>query len=218
HRQQHAAFQILAERIPIDVEIARIGRRLTPFENIEPPRIVGTPDRHMVWHDVENEAHAMRLQRCDKRAEFRFAPDLRVKPVVIDDVVAMRRAGPRLHQWRRVDVTDPEPGQIGHERGSVAKREALMELQPVGGADDWRSGLAVAHSDVVLDAACRRAATSRSASRVMAAPATISSIRDASRLCQFGWLSLVPGKLACSLSPMTSSSCTSISRDCDRAR
>ena len=108
HRQQHAAFQILAERIPIDVEITRIGRGLAPFENIEPPRIVGTPDRHMVGHDVEDEAHAMLLQRRDKRGEFRLAADLRVEPVVIDDVVAVRRSRPRFHQWRRVDVADPE--------------------------------------------------------------------------------------------------------------
>src|SRR5438270_13262229 len=122
----------------------------------------------------------MRLQCRDKRAEFRLATDLRVEPVVIDDVVAMRRSRPRFHQWRRVDVADPELRKIGDERGGIAEREALVKLQPVGGADDWRRELAVAHSGVVSnpavmsDAAWRRASPTRPASRVMALPATIS--------------------------------------------
>src|SRR5690348_1533891 len=172
----------------------------------------------MVWHNVENEPHGVRLERGNQSGEFRLGPDLRVEAVVIDDVVAVRRPGPRLHQRRGVDVTDPEPRQIRHERGGIAKGEALVKLQPVGGADGWNSGFAVAHSDVMSDAACRRASPIREASCVIAAPATISSIRDARRRCQFGWLSLVPGRLACSPSPIASSNCTSTSRARERAR
>ena len=112
-----------------------MGRGLAPFQDIEPPGIVGTADPHVVRHDVEDEAHAVFVQRRDQRVEIGLAADLRIEPAVVDDVVAVRRAGPRLHQRRGVKVADAEPGEIRHQRRGVAKREVLVELQSVGGAD-----------------------------------------------------------------------------------
>ena len=149
HRQQYPAFQIFAQWVPIDVEIRRIGRKFAPFENIEPPGIVGAAHCHMVRHDIEDEPHALRLQGGGERSKFALRADLRVQPVVIDDVVAMSRAGARFHQRRGIDVADAEPREIGNQRGGVAEGEALVKLQPVGCADRGKGGCAVAHSEFV---------------------------------------------------------------------
>ena len=66
--------------------------------------------------------------------EARLAAELRVDRAVVDDVVAVGRARPRLLQGRGVDVADPEPRQVGHDRLRVREGEVLVELQPVGGA------------------------------------------------------------------------------------
>ena len=97
HRQQYPAFQIFAQWVPIDVEIRRIGRKFAPFENIEPPGIVGAAHCHMVRHDIEDEPHPLRLNGGGERSKFALRAGLRVQPVVIDDVIAVGRAGARLH-------------------------------------------------------------------------------------------------------------------------
>ena len=76
----------------------------------------------------------MRAERVGETVEPVFATELRVDGRVVDDVVSVRRAGPRLVDRRGIDVADAQSLQIGHDRGGVVEREILVELQPVGGA------------------------------------------------------------------------------------
>src|ERR1700681_311106 len=50
---------------------------------------------------------------------------------MVDDVVAVRRTGPRLEVRRRVHVRDTERREVRHERGRVGEAEAGVKLQPV---------------------------------------------------------------------------------------
>src|SRR5262245_6496533 len=46
--------QIPAIRIPIDIEPACITRFRSPFEDVQPERIVGATHSHVIWHEIEN--------------------------------------------------------------------------------------------------------------------------------------------------------------------
>src|ERR1700719_4133951 len=87
----------------------------------------------------------MGVQRIDQRPEIRLRADFRIEPIVVDDVVAVRRTRARLHDRRCVDMADAERRQIWHEGGRVAKREVAMELQAIGSADRRKAVGALAH-------------------------------------------------------------------------
>ncbi len=91
-------------------------------------------DAHVVGHEIEDEAELVLLERRRQPREALFAAEFGIEPVVIDDVVAVRRARPRLQERRGVEVADAEFFEIGHERGGVVEAEILGELQPVGRA------------------------------------------------------------------------------------
>jgi hypothetical protein len=89
----------------------------------------------VVGHDIDDQPHPVRRERRDHRRELGIGTELGIEAAVIDDVVTMRRAGPRLHQRRRIKMADAEPGQVRHQRGGVLEGEVLVELQAIGGAD-----------------------------------------------------------------------------------
>ena len=128
------SLRVGAEALPVDVEGAGRRRQLAPFQHRQPPWVVGAADAHMVRHDVEHEAEAVRAERVGETVEPVLATELRVDGRVVDDVVSVRRAGPRLVDRRGIDVADAQSLQIGRDRGGVVEREILVELQPVGGA------------------------------------------------------------------------------------
>src|SRR5271170_5630861 len=135
----------------------------------------------------------MGVQLIDQRPEIRLRADFRIEPIVVDDVVAVRRTWARLHDRRCVDMADAERRQIWHESGRVAKREVAMELQTIGSADRRKTVRAFAHQAAERS----RASSIKTATRRSAPPSTISpSVRDKCR-CQLGWASVVPGKSAC---------------------
>ena len=68
-----------------------------------------------------------------KRRKPSGPPSSGLIDIVVDDVVAVRRAGPRGEDRRGVEVADAEPRQMGHDRGRVVEGEVLVELHPVGG-------------------------------------------------------------------------------------
>jgi hypothetical protein len=72
-------------------------------------------DADMVGHEVEDQADIMRLERLAQAKKPGFAPKLGIKLVMVDDVVAMRAAGARLREWRRIEVADAERLQIRHD-------------------------------------------------------------------------------------------------------
>ena len=96
HRKKHAALEVGATAVPVDVEVGGERRISAPFEDIEPPGIVVSADAHVVRDKIEDQAHVVGVQSIDQRAEIRVAADLGVEPVVIDDVIPMGRAGARL--------------------------------------------------------------------------------------------------------------------------
>src|SRR5260221_1609822 len=58
-RQQHLVMKMTLRRLPIDIEIAGIGRRAPPFQYIEPPGIVRLADAHMVRNEIDDVSEAM---------------------------------------------------------------------------------------------------------------------------------------------------------------
>ena len=117
-----------------------------------------------------------------------LAAELRIDACRIDHVVAVHRARTRGRDRRRVHVTDAETCDVGDMPLGVRKGEALVELQPHGGA---RS-----HARRLRNDASRARASG--ASRISDAGAP-------SRRRQFGCSSIVPGTFGCSASPRMSS-------------
>ncbi len=131
---QQLARQVAPVRLPVDVEPAGdVGVR-APFQHVEPPGVVGAADAHVVGHEVEDLAEAVRPERRDHGVERRGVAELGIEAPMVHDVVAMRAARPRLEIGRGIDVADAEPGEVGRERGGAVEAEPGPELEPVGGA------------------------------------------------------------------------------------
>ncbi len=58
-----------------------------------------------------------------------LAAQLGIDDPRIDHIVAMHRTGPRLEQWRGVDVADAQLREVGHQGGGVVQGEVFMKLQ-----------------------------------------------------------------------------------------
>ena len=67
-----------------------------PFEHVEPERIVGAANAHVVRHEIEDLAEPVLAECVGHRREVSVRSELRIKRVVVDDVVAVRAAGARL--------------------------------------------------------------------------------------------------------------------------
>ena len=192
HRQQNPALEIRPDCVPVDIEIGGDmaspdpirGHRATRRCRFRSPMWFGTKSRisPMPWAC----SASISARKSASRADFR------VEPVVVDDVVAVRRAGARLHDRRRIDVADPESGEVRHQGSGVAKREPAMELQAIGGAD---RGEAVRSS---------RSSGGRAPPRLLdqrCDPAQLAAADDAPRACtdkrrrQLGCASVVPGQI-----------------------
>ena len=63
-RRQHTAAQRGIRRIPVYVKELCVGAGAPPFQHVEPPGVVCTAHTHVVGHDVEDQPHAVRAQRC----------------------------------------------------------------------------------------------------------------------------------------------------------
>ena len=154
HGNQH-----LARRRPIDIEILRVGGIHAIFQHVHPPGILGT-DANVIRHEVDDVPHVVCTQRADEILEILARTDLRIERVVIHHIVAMHAARARPEVRRAIHVTDAEVGEVGNERGGLAKREFRIELQAVGGArHPDHSGVRRARSTV-------RRSTGRSKSQV----------------------------------------------------
>src|SRR5258708_32490369 len=120
-RQRHTPLQIEPYGLPIDVEIFGERRALAPFENVEPPGIVGAADGHVVGDEVEDEAHIVAMQRIDECSEIFLAAKLGIKSVMVSYVVTVGRAWARLHDRRSVDMADPGLGRVGNRSGRASQ-------------------------------------------------------------------------------------------------
>ena len=68
------------------------ARRGAVLQHIEPPCVVIAHDAEMVGNDVDDEPHAMLVQRPDQTIEVLARAQLRIELGVIDDVVAVHAA------------------------------------------------------------------------------------------------------------------------------
>src|SRR6516225_6642377 len=82
--------QLVFDWLPVDVEIVRMGRSLPVF-----------------------------VQSRDETVIVFRASNLRIEPMVVDDVVAVQTAGPRPQIGRRIDVRDSQGCEIGNQFGSL---------------------------------------------------------------------------------------------------
>ena len=191
HRQQDPALEVWPNGVPIDVEIGG-ERRLWPHSRTSRHQVLSLPIP--IWFGTKSriKPHAVRMQRIEKRAEVRLRADFRIEPVVIDDVVAVRRARTRLHDRRGIDMADAKRRKVRHELRGVAKGEPAMELQAIGGADRREIVGQPAHSVDLR----KRASSISAATRPSSVPAPISSKVLDKRRRQLGCASMVPGKFA----------------------
>lgn len=131
--EQHLVLQRRVHRVPVDVEVPRERRRLTMLQHIEPPPVVVAAHRHVVRHDVDDQAHAVPVERGDKGLELASAAELRVERPMLDDVVAVPTLRACLEQRRDIAVAYAERGEVGNYRGGGRKAEVAIQLQAVEG-------------------------------------------------------------------------------------
>ena len=95
-RKQKLVAWIEPQRLPLDVEVARVRRCTSPLEHVEPPRIVGRQHTHVIGHEIDDEPEADRAQRRDELRQALLTAELLVDPGRIDHVVAMGASAARL--------------------------------------------------------------------------------------------------------------------------
>src|ERR1700686_1760535 len=105
---QHLSMELFFERLPVDVKEIGVRGRLSILQHIEPPGVIAAHNAHVIGNDVENQSHAAVMQGGHKMVEFFSRANLRIKRVVIDDIVSVHAAGTSLQAWRDVAVADAE--------------------------------------------------------------------------------------------------------------
>jgi hypothetical protein len=118
---------------PVDVEPRCVRRGGSLLEQRPPGGVVLLAgDRHVVGHDVEHDAEAVRAARRDQGLQARLPAELAVDPAVVDHVVAVLGVPLGLQPGAAVDVRDPQVGEVGHDGRRVGEGEVRRELHPVG--------------------------------------------------------------------------------------
>ena len=134
--------------VPVDVEPVREGRLASVAQHV-PERGVAPlalDQRHVVGHEVDDDAEAVGVAALGEPLQGVPAAQLGVDGGVVEDVVAVHRAGRRGQDRGEVDVADAQGGQVGHGRGRIVEGEAAVQLQPVGGRERGGEGLHPADS------------------------------------------------------------------------
>src|SRR6266496_5340529 len=89
NRQQHFIFQFRLDGTPVDVEEARVRGTRSVVQDIGPPRIRRARDPHMIWNDIQNLAHAMRLEGLNEDLVLFFGTDFRIETGRIRQIIPM---------------------------------------------------------------------------------------------------------------------------------
>ena len=161
-----------------------VRRRGAVLQHVEPARIVGLEHAHVIGHEVEDQAHAVRAQRGDQRVEIGLAADLGIELVVVHHVVAVRASRPRAQEGRRVQVAHAQLREVGHDRRRVGEGEVAMQLDAIRRARDarrarvGRRGLDARRASAGLHAGagrCARMAAQMAAKRPSASQSSRSS-------------------------------------------
>src|SRR4029450_1889166 len=90
NRNEDAAARTCRQRVPIDIERSSSRGFRSPFQDVEPPRIVGVMDAHMVGNEIENEAHIRPLESSGYAPKGVLAAELGIERIVVDYVIAVR--------------------------------------------------------------------------------------------------------------------------------
>ena len=136
-RDEDAALELGAgRRGPGDVEVAGVGRRRAVLEDVVPPGVFAADHGHVVGDDVEQNAHAARLESIDPGIELGLGADFGIEVVVIGDVVAVRAVWTGFQDRRGVGVGDAEVCEVRDDRKGVTEGERLAELEAIGRTGD----------------------------------------------------------------------------------
>jgi hypothetical protein len=117
----------------VEINVKEIGETavLSVFQQVQPKRIVFAADRHVIGHDIDDEAEARSVQRIYQRGQTFFAAEFGIDVAEIDDVIAVHRASPRRQDRRGIDMGNAEVAQISGDGCAVLKGEVLVKLQTV---------------------------------------------------------------------------------------
>src|SRR5260370_21553083 len=107
-------------------------RGWTPFQYVEPPRIVRKMHADMVGHEIENQPEIVLLERPAQPLKTVFAAEFRIERGVIDDVVAMGRTLARLHEGRRIEMRDAKRFEVGDDGSGGIEVEVCRHLHAPG--------------------------------------------------------------------------------------
>jgi len=89
----------------------------------------------VVRDEIDDHAEAGVAGGGAERAELRLAAEVAGDARRVDDVVAVRRAAPRLQDGREVEMGDAELARVRQrDLPRRAKAELLRQLEPVGAA------------------------------------------------------------------------------------
>ncbi len=122
---------------PVDVEPGGVGGFGALPQHRPPGRVRRLRgDGHVVRDDVDDDPEAGLAARGGQPAQAARPAELGVDLAVLDDVVAVRRAGGGLQHRRQVQVRHAERGQVGDDHGRVGEGEVQVELEPVGRGRD----------------------------------------------------------------------------------
>ena len=128
---QHLVLELLLDRVPFDVEEARRPGGRAVLQQVHPQRVAG-PDPHVVRDDVEDVSKRLVARGRAHRGVVLGRAELGVQLLVVEDVVAVVRAGGGAHVRRGVEVGDPEILQVSGDRRRGAEPETAVQLHPVG--------------------------------------------------------------------------------------
>src|SRR5208283_4310510 len=118
--------------VPVHIKPSRVSRILTPFQYIQPQRIVRSANPHMIRNVVEDMFEAILTERTHHSLKPIIAAQLCIQRIVVRDVVAMFTVRPGLQVWRRVKMTDAQLRQVRCQRSGIIKSKLLSKLHAIG--------------------------------------------------------------------------------------
>ncbi len=111
--------------------MAGVPARLPVPHHVAQPG-VGDREHHVVRYDVEDQAHAPRVQRRRQALERGAPAQIRLHGVRVDHVIAVRRSGIGRKDRGQVERPDPQIVEIGHQRLGAGQVDAAAKLQAIG--------------------------------------------------------------------------------------
>jgi len=139
-RAQDGNENLLAEvcvgRLPIDVEKPGVRGGWAVLQHVAPPPVFGGGDAHVVGHDVQQNPHLAPPQPADEAPQHPFAPDLRIDPRIVHNVISVQAAGAGRGQRRCVEMGDAQLTQVAGALDGLPEGKTPVELKAVGGERD----------------------------------------------------------------------------------